>query len=92
MMNAMNSITIYTRQDCECCMAAKALLKRKGVRLHEISIAGTPGSTVALWQRDVHRTVPQIYIGTYHVGGFDDLQALDASGRLDSLLEREAVL
>ncbi|GAB7523022.1 glutaredoxin domain-containing protein [Paraburkholderia sp. 2C] len=88
----MNSITIYTRQDCECCTAAKALLKRKGVRLHEISIAGTHGSAVALWQRDVQRTVPQIYIGTYHVGGFDDLQALDASGRLDTLLEREAVL
>jgi glutaredoxin 3 len=88
----MNSITIYTRPDCEFCTAAKALLKRKGVRFHEISIAGTPGSAVALWQRDVHRTVPQIYIGAYHVGGFDDLQALDASGRLDTLLEREAVL
>jgi glutaredoxin 3 len=92
MTNAMNSITIYTRPDCEYCTAAKALLKRKGVRVHEISVAGTHGSTVALWQRDVHRTVPQIYIGAYHVGGFDDLQALDDSGRLDTLLDREAVL
>jgi glutaredoxin 3 len=92
MMNAMNSITIYTRPDCESCTAAKALLKGKSARFHEISVAGTHGSTVALWQRDVHRTVPQIYIGAYHVGGFDDLQALDASGRLDTLLDREAVL
>jgi glutaredoxin 3 len=92
MMNAMNSTTIYTRPDCEFCTAAKALLKRKGVRFHEVSIAGAAGSAVALWQRDVHRTVPQIYIGAYHVGGFDDLQALDTSGRLDTLLEREAVL
>jgi glutaredoxin 3 len=92
MTNAMNSITIYTRPDCEYCTAAKALLKGKGVRVHEISVAGTHGSTVALWQRDVHRTVPQIYIGAYHVGGFDDLQALDAAGRLDTLLDREAVL
>ena len=88
----MNSITIYTRPDCESCTAAKTLLKRKGVSFHEISIAGARGSAVALWQRDAHRTVPQIYIGTYHVGGFDDLQALDASGRLDKLLDREAVL
>jgi glutaredoxin 3 len=92
MANTMNSITIYTRPDCEFCDAAKALLKRKRVSFHEISIAGARASAVALWQRDVHRTVPQIYIGTYHVGGFDDLQALDASGRLDALLEHEAVL
>ena len=87
-----NSITIYTRPDCEYSTAAKALLKRKGLRFHEISIAGAQGSAVALWQRDVHRTVPQIYIGTYHVGGYDDLQALEASGQLDALLEREAML
>jgi glutaredoxin 3 len=90
--DTMNSITIYTRPDCELCTAAKALLKRKGVSFQEISIAGASGSAVALWQRDVDRTVPQIYIGTYHVGGFDDLEALDASRHLDKLLDREAVL
>ncbi|CAB3748744.1 glutaredoxin 3 [Paraburkholderia humisilvae] len=88
----MNSVTIYTQPDCEFCTAAKALLKRKAVSFHEITIAGARASAVALWQRDLHRTVPQIYIGTYHVGGFDDLQALDASGRLDKLLDRNGLL
>ncbi|MFC0400277.1 glutaredoxin domain-containing protein [Paraburkholderia rhizosphaerae] len=88
----MNSITIYTRPDCDLCAAAKALLKRKDLGFHEITIAGARGSAIALWQRDVDRTVPQIYIGTYHVGGFDDLEALDTSGRLDKLLDPQAVL
>jgi len=88
----MPSITIYTQPDCSYCTDAKALLKRKGAHFHEISIAGNRASAVALWQRDVHRTVPQIYIGSYHVGGFDDLQALEDAGRLDPLLERDAVL
>ena len=88
----MASITIYTQPDCSCCTDAKALLKRKGARFHEISIAGSRTSAVALWQRDVQRTVPQIYIGSYHVGGFDDLQALENAGHLDALLERDRVL
>ncbi|HVE07112.1 MAG TPA: glutaredoxin 3 [Paraburkholderia sp.] len=88
----MPSITIYTRPDCSYCSDAKALLKRKGARFHEITIAGSQASAVALWQRDVHRTVPQIYIGDYHVGGFDDLQALEDAGRLDALLECDTVL
>jgi glutaredoxin 3 len=85
----MPSVTIYTKPTCPYCIAAKALLTRKGVQFNEISIAGDHAATVALWQRSQRRTVPQIYIGETHVGGFDDLQALDDAVRLDALLGLE---
>jgi glutaredoxin 3 len=85
----MPSVTIYTKPTCRYCIAAKKLLSSKGVQFNEVSIAGDNAATVALWQRSQRRTVPQIYIGEYHVGGFDDLQALDDAGRLDALLGLE---
>jgi glutaredoxin 3 len=85
----MPSVTIYTKPTCPYCIAAKKLLSSKGVQFNEISIAGDNAATIALWQRSQRRTVPQIYIGEYHVGGFDDLQALDDAGRLDALLGLE---
>jgi glutaredoxin 3 len=86
----MASITIYTKPTCPYCIAAKALLKSKGAVFNEISIEGDRAAATTLSQRTGRHTVPQIYIGDYHVGGFDDLKALDDAGRLDALLRREA--
>ena len=82
----MASITIYTKPTCPYCIAAKALLQSKGAAFNEISIEGDRSTATALAQRSGRRTVPQIYIGDYHVGGFDDLKALQDADRLDALL------
>lgn len=82
----MPAVTIYTKPTCPYCIAAKALLKRKGVAFDEINIAGDEVTAAALRERSGRRTVPQIYIGDTHVGGFDDMRALDDAGRLDALL------
>jgi glutaredoxin 3 len=83
----MPSITIYTKAWCPYCDAAKALLKRKGAAFDEISVDGDPAGQRAMAQRAGRSTVPQIFIGETHVGGCDDLYALDSAGRLDPLLE-----
>lgn len=81
----MKPVTIYTKSWCPYCHAAKALLDRKGVSYEEIDVAA-PAEQQAMAQRAGRRTVPQIFIGDRHVGGCDDLHALEASGKLDSLL------
>ena len=76
-----------TRQPfCAYCTAAKSLLREKGVSFREIDISGDDVERDDLVQRTGQRTVPQIFIGTQHVGGFDDLSALDQQGKLDALL------
>ncbi|CAB3767626.1 glutaredoxin 3 [Paraburkholderia solisilvae] len=82
----MSAITVYTKPTCPYCLAAKALLRSKGVAFNEISIEGDAAKTREMIERSGRRTVPQIYIGDTHVGGFDDLHALDAQGGLDTLL------
>ena len=88
----MANVTIYTKPTCPYCIAAKTLLRRKGVGFREISVEGDALGAAALAQRTGRRTVPQIFIGDLHVGGFDDLHALDMEGRLDDLLEQDAAL
>ncbi|CAG4920721.1 glutaredoxin 3 [Paraburkholderia gardini] len=88
----MSSVTIYSTPTCPYCLAAKALLRGKGVAYNEISIEGDRDAAVALAKKTGRRTVPQIYIGATHVGGFDDLSALDQDGRLDALLRRDEAL
>ncbi len=83
----MADVTIYTRQGCGYCVAAKRLLERKGVAFVEHDATGNP----ALRQEMIERahggsTFPQIFIGATHVGGCDDLHALESAGRLDALL------
>ncbi len=83
----MPPITIYTTATCPYCHAAKALLRRKGAAFDEIDVSGKPElrSEMRAKAGGVN-TVPQIWIGTTHIGGCDDLHALDAAGKLDPLL------
>jgi glutaredoxin 3 len=83
----MARVEIYTRDYCYYCHSAKKLLNRKGVGFTEIDITGQPerrGEMVA--RANGRNTVPQIFVGATHVGGCDDLYALEAAGRLDALL------
>jgi glutaredoxin 3 len=81
----MPPVTIYTKSWCPYCDAAKALLKRKRVAFEEIAVR-TPADQAAMAAKAGSSTVPQIWIGTRHVGGCDDLHALDSAGELDRLL------
>lgn len=83
----MPPVEIYTTPWCGYCRAAKSLLGRKGVPFVEIDVSRDPERRQEMLQRANGRwTVPQIFIGTTHVGGSDDLHALDRAGRLDQLL------
>jgi glutaredoxin 3 len=86
----MPPVEIYTTRYCPYCTAAKALLKRKGVDFTEIDVAGDWELRDKMVQRaNGGYTVPQIFIGIVHVGGSDDLHALEDEGRLDALLAGE---
>lgn len=83
----MPHITIYTKSTCPYCHAAKQLLNSKGAAFEEIDIQQQPEQRAVMIDRAGGRTtVPQIFIGDQHVGGSDDLHALDAAGKLDPLL------
>jgi glutaredoxin 3 len=83
----MRPVEIYTTPICPYCHAAKRLLQRKGVTYTEIDVSRDHGLRSAMIQRaGGQRTVPQIFIGGVHVGGSDDLHALDQAGKLDPLL------
>jgi glutaredoxin 3 len=83
----MPPITIYSKSTCPYCYAAKALLARKGAAFEEIDIGRHPERRADMIARAGGRTtVPQIFIGERHVGGCDDLHALEARGGLDPLL------
>jgi glutaredoxin 3 len=87
----MSAITIYTTPTCPYCLAAKALLTNKGLSYKEINVQNDRPTAIALMERTGRRTVPQIFVGETHVGGFDDLNALETAGRLDPLLEANAL-
>jgi glutaredoxin 3 len=82
----MKTVEIYTTQTCPYCIAAKGLLKKKGVAYKEIDVGADPALRQALTERAGRRSVPQIFIGGSHVGGCDDLHALDHAGKLDPML------
>ena len=83
----MPAVTIYTKDWCPYCRAARDLLRQKGVAFEEIEISGKPEARNRMIQRAGGRsTVPQVFIDDRHVGGCDDLYALDARGELDALL------
>ncbi len=79
-------VTMYTTTWCPYCVRAKSLLARKGAQVREINIEEVAGARDEMVARSGRMTVPQIFIGEQHVGGCDDLYALDAQGGLDALL------
>lgn len=83
----MKKVTIYTTRLCPYCHSAKRLLTEKGVDYEEIDVTFSPGTRQDMTKRaNGRRSVPQIFIGDTHVGGCDDLYALDGEGRLDAML------
>ena len=87
MSTAVATITMYCTAVCPYCVAAERLLQSKGVaQIDKIRVDLQPNLRVEMMERTGRRTVPQIYIGERHVGGFDELSALNAAGQLDPLL------
>lgn len=87
----MPTVKIYATGSCPYCIRAKQLLKERGVtELEEIRVDMLPGERQAMMELTGRRTVPQIFIGDTHVGGCDDLVALDGRGGLLPLLGRDA--
>ena len=83
----MQSVTIYTSQLCGYCHAAKRLLNSKDVSFDEIDVMMNSDKRQEMMQRANGRhTVPQVFVGDTHVGGYDDLAALERQGKLDPLL------
>ncbi|MDH4396108.1 MAG: glutaredoxin 3 [Limnobacter sp.] len=84
-------IRMYTSKVCPFCVRAEKLLTERGVTaIHKIFVDTDPEVKVRMMEETGRRTVPQIYIGSHHVGGFDDLAALDRAGGLKPLLEGQA--
>jgi len=85
----MTAVRMYTTQVCPFCLRAKALLKQRGVeQINEIRVDLDPGERDRMIELTGRRTVPQIFIGEVHVGGCDELMALDRSGGLAPMLQR----
>jgi len=82
-----SEVTIYTGHRCAYCNAAKKMLDSKGVEYTEINIHDNAGKAEEMVERTKRQTVPQIFIGETHVGGFDDMAALNSEGKLDELLQ-----
>ena len=80
-------VTMYTTAVCPYCIRAERLLESKGIKnIDKIRVDLDPAQRQVMMHKTGRRTVPQIYVGDTHVGGFDDLYALDQAGRLDPLL------
>ena len=83
----MPRIIVYSGPNCPYCERAKALLKKKSVSFEEINIRTDPGMREEMLQKsNGKKTIPQIFINDQHIGGCDDLYALEAAGKLDGLL------
>jgi glutaredoxin 3 len=81
------AVTIYVTEWCPYCRRAKGLLTQKGLEFNEINVDDAPKFREEMIERSKRRTVPQIFIGEKHVGGCDDLFALEQSGELDRLTQ-----
>jgi glutaredoxin 3 len=82
----MPSITVYSTNYCPYCVRAKDLLKRKGASFTEINVEDDAAREAMIKKAGGRRTVPQIFIGEQHIGGYDDMAALDKAGKLDAML------
>ena len=86
----MPKVRMYCTAVCPYCSMAERLLKSKGVaEIEKIRVDLDPGKRAEMMEKTGRRTVPQIYIMDYHVGGYDDLSALDRAGKLNELLEQD---
>ncbi|WP_348672054.1 glutaredoxin 3 [uncultured Abyssibacter sp.] len=85
----MPRIEIYTTRYCPYCLMAKRLLQARGLAFDEIAVDEDPDTRRAMTRRAGRHTVPQIFIGETHVGGCDDLHAMDASGELTRVLQQQ---
>ena len=83
-------VIVYSTAVCPYCVRAERLLEAKGVTVQKIRVDLDPEERIKMMERTGRRTVPQIYVGETHVGGFDDLYALDQAGKLDPLLHGTA--
>jgi glutaredoxin 3 len=81
------SVVMYSTRFCPYCVRARSLLDSKGVRYSDIGVDGQPELRRQMIERSGRYTVPQIWIGDNHVGGYDDLALLERQGRLDGLLD-----
>jgi len=79
-------VLMYTTAVCPYCQMAERLLRSKGVEVEKVRIDLEPARRAEMMEKTGRRTVPQIYVGETHVGGYDDLAALDRAGGLDPLL------
>jgi glutaredoxin 3 len=79
-------IIMYTTAMCPYCQMAERLLRAKGVEVEKVRVDLEPERRIEMMEKTGRRTVPQIYVGDTHVGGYDDLAALDRAGKLDPLL------
>lgn len=82
----MNKIQMYCTAICPYCVRAEMLLKSKGATINKIFIDAIPNGFSDLFEKTGRKTVPQIFIGDHHVGGYDDLAALESQGGLEPLL------
>lgn len=83
-----NPVTLYTTRFCPYCVRARSLLDEKKVAYTDIAVDEQPGLRQEMMAKSGRQTVPQIWVGEQHVGGFDDLWLLERQGRLDELLKR----
>jgi len=83
----MSEVTIYTKPYCPYCVRAVDLLEKKGVTFTEIEAAFDPEKRQEMMQRSGRTTFPQIFVGERHIGGCDDIMALERAGQLDPLLK-----
>jgi glutaredoxin 3 len=84
----MAKVLMYSTGVCPYCQMAERLLSAKGVGVDKVRIDLEPARRAEMMEKTGRRTVPQIYVGDTHVGGYDDLAALDRAGKLDELLQR----
>jgi glutaredoxin 3 len=80
-------VLMYSTGICPYCVMAERLLVAKGVQIEKVRVDLDPARRLEMMEKTGRRTVPQIYIGDTHVGGYDDLAALDRAGKLDPLLK-----
>ena len=83
----MTEVVMYCTRFCPYCVSAERLLMHKGVAIRKVPVDGDPDAWDDMQKLSGRSTVPQIYIGEYHVGGYDDLAALERAGKLDQLID-----